>query len=433
MNNQDVASAVKQKQALAGLVLIAALFLALRVPVMYHQPGGYDEDFYAVPGLTILRTGIPQLPHVPARNPESVFLYADTALYSEPPLYFYFQAAFYSVLPHVYGTGRLASAIAGLGIVACVYFLSRAAGAGVMAALAGAALLSLSRWFYFPAICARPDTLCGLFGLAAILALVEWRRDSRMTSLLLVGILLGLGGLTHFFAIIYAMQIGLVVAWWSRGWKRLVNFGVVTATAIVVFCAWVPLITMAPDVFKSQLGNQLGGTSGGPMWLRVALPWASLRSQLTVMWEHIGAIQCVIPTAATLLSTYLGITSRNPVLTLVCGFAWSAMYLICVMVGPDHPVYGYWVYPAGLMFVALAYALDAVARALMRSRPAESAERMSLETRSCAGMCALAIVVALSFVPVRTGESCWCICSTGTISTMTRQDCAEVDRQRARK
>ena len=56
------------------------MFLALRGPVMYHQPGGYDEDFYAVPGLTILQSGIPRLPHVPARNPESVFYHGDTAL-----------------------------------------------------------------------------------------------------------------------------------------------------------------------------------------------------------------------------------------------------------------------------------------------------------------------------------------------------------------
>src|SRR5688572_5310104 len=110
------ASAIEPSTALmnpgGGLAVIALIFLVVRAPVMYHQPGGYDEDFYSVPGLTILDSGLPRLPHVPARNPESVFLHADQVLYSEPPLYFYLQAMLYSLLPDVYGTARLTSAIA---------------------------------------------------------------------------------------------------------------------------------------------------------------------------------------------------------------------------------------------------------------------------------------------------------------------------------
>ena len=78
---------------------------------MYRQPGGQDEDYYAVPGLMCLRTGIPSLPHVPALNQESVFFRADKAIFAEPPLYFYLQAVFYAVLPDVYGTARLATAV----------------------------------------------------------------------------------------------------------------------------------------------------------------------------------------------------------------------------------------------------------------------------------------------------------------------------------
>ena len=76
--------------------------------------------------------------------------------------------------------------------------------------------------------------------------------------LMMMGACLGLGGLTHFFAIICAIQLGLVVLWSSRGWSRLTNPAVLTATSIFVFCAWLPLIAMAPEVFREQLGNQLG-------------------------------------------------------------------------------------------------------------------------------------------------------------------------------
>lgn len=391
-------AAVPRKTSLVGLAIIALVFLIVRAPVMYHQPGGYDEDFYAVPGLMILDGGVPRLPHVPARNPESVFIHADRALYSEPPLYFYVQAILYSLLPDVYGTARLASAFAGLAAVVCVFRLSLAAGAGNVAALLGAALFSLSRWFYFPAICARPDTLCALIGFLAILLFLRWRSDQRIKWLLLMGACLGLGGLTHFFAIIYAIQLGFVVLWSSRGWRRLFNPALLTATSIVVFCAWLPLIALAPDIFREQLGNQLGDTSGGPMWLRAVAPWESFRYQLPVMWEHIGAIQCVIPVAALLLSTYRGLTTRNPPLLLIGGLGISAVYLICVFVGPDHPVYGYWVYPAGLMFVALASALDAAARRLAqrthRNRSAPSPDRV--HAIACL---TLASIIGVSFLP----------------------------------
>ncbi|MBL8850790.1 MAG: glycosyltransferase family 39 protein [Planctomycetaceae bacterium] len=396
--SRTAGSGVSRRSAWIGLALIGALFLALRMPVMYHQPGGYDEDFYAVPGLTILQGGVPRLPHVPARNPESVFIHADHVLYSEPPLYFYFQAALYSLLPDVYGTARLTSALAGLALVACVYRLSLAAGAGCMASLAGTALFSLSRWFYFPAICARPDTLCALFGLLAILAVLRWRSDQRRRWLLLMGACLGLGGLTHFFAIIYAIQLGLIVAGSSRGWGRLVNPAVLTLTSIVVFCAWLPLIAMAPDIFREQLGNQLGDTSGGPMWLRAIAPWESFRYQLPVMWEHIGAIQCVIPAAALLFGAGLGIATRNSTLLLVGGLGLTAVYLICVFVGPDHPVYGYWVYPAGLMFVPLASALDAAARRLAQLTHRNSSATTPDPVHAIAGVI-LASLLGLAFLP----------------------------------
>ncbi len=78
---------------------------------MYRQPGGQDEDCYAVPGWTFLKEGIPRLPHIPARNPESVFYRAEEAIYCEPPFYFCFQSLFYALFPVCYGTARLSSTV----------------------------------------------------------------------------------------------------------------------------------------------------------------------------------------------------------------------------------------------------------------------------------------------------------------------------------
>lgn len=346
------------RTAVIGLGTIALLFCALRVPVMYRQPGGYDEDFYSVPGLTILDDGFPRLPHVPARNPESAFYKSEQVLYSEPPLFFYLQALFYRFLPPVYGTARLASGLAGLLLLACVYRLARLAGAGAVAALAATGLFSFSRWFYFPATCARPDVLCGLWGFLAFLVVLRWRRAPRVSTLALAGILLGLGGLTHFFAIIYAVQLAVVVAWASRGWGRLLNPCVLAACAMAVFSVWLPMIALAPEAFRVQIANQFSEPSGRPLWQRLLLPWEALSYQLPMMWGHIGAGQWLAPGGAVVWSLLSDGARPEPVLRLAGWLAATSIGLICILVGNHHPVIGYWVYPAGLMFVCLACGLQ---------------------------------------------------------------------------
>lgn len=382
-----------------GLATIAVLFCGLRAPVMYRQPGGYDEDFYSVPGLTILAGGLPRLPHVPARNPESAFYMAEQVLYSEPPLYFYVQAAFYLVLPHVYGTARLVSGVAGLLLLACVYRLARLAGAGTAAALTAAGLFSFSRWFFFPATCARPDVLCGLWGFLAILAVLRWRSTPRLSTLLLAGVLLGLGGLTHFFAIIYAVQLAVVVALASRGWGRLLNPGLMAVCALVVFSLWLPMIALSPEAFRVQIANQFTAESGRPLWQRLLLPWEALAYQLPMMWGHIGAVQWLAPGGATLWSLLSPHARQAPVLTLSAWLAVSAIGLICLLVGNHHPVIGYWVYPAGLMFVCLACGLQRLAETIaarVSRNPADAAR----STAASVGLIAsAALLLALAFLP----------------------------------
>ena len=91
-----------------GLFALGALFLLWRFPTMWCQPGGQDEECYAVPGLTILTSGRPQMPQLPVRDTRSVFYRSDDAVYLEPPFFFYFQSLFYAVLPDT-PTGRPAS------------------------------------------------------------------------------------------------------------------------------------------------------------------------------------------------------------------------------------------------------------------------------------------------------------------------------------
>jgi hypothetical protein len=260
--------------------------------------------------------------------------------------------------PDVYGTARLASGVAGLLMAWLIYRLSLAAGASIAGALWAAGLLTCSRWFYFAATCARPDILCGAFGMAAILCIFRWQQARRMKELVLAGICLGLGGLSHPFAMVYALQLAAWVFFVSRGWNRLGQPAFLAMIALLTFSLWLPLIALYPEAFEVQFRNQFGGTAGGPIWQRAVLPIPSLWYHLHQMGEHAGTIQFLLAAVGLVGCTIASWRGRISELWTVCCLAWSSMYLMSVAVGPNHRVIGYWVYPAGLMFVCVGQGLQ---------------------------------------------------------------------------
>ncbi len=344
------------------IVLLGASFLALRVPVLYHQPGGQDEDCYAVPGLTILETGIPRMPHVPARNTESVYYRSDDALYSEPPLYFYWQALFYAMLPDRYGTARLASAVAGLLAAACLVLLGRGSNITSRAALWGAGLFIFSRWFYFPATSARPDILCTLFGFIAIYCMFRWRAVQQIRWLISAGVAIGLGGLAHPFALVYAVQLAVWGAWSARGWRRIVDPCVLGGISILVAALWIPLILIYPETFKVQFESQFLGPHSGGLLYRIVMPWESLQYHFLGpfgMFQHLSLWQAALAIVPAVICLFCSSQATFPLRT-VCWLGLSSIYVMAVIVGPHHPVMGYWSYSAGLMFLCTGWCIEQV-------------------------------------------------------------------------
>jgi 4-amino-4-deoxy-L-arabinose transferase-like glycosyltransferase len=360
--------------ALAGILLA---FFLVRLPLMYRQPGGIDEEQYAIPGLTILRTGLPQLPQLPSRAPESVFFRADEILYAQPPLYFYVQSLFYLILPPVYGTARLVSAISGAGVIWLTSQLAQrpgcSAASGTLspapnspAALWSAGLLSLSRVFFFPATSARPDMLCAFFGMAAIWGVFRWQQATRLSGLILIGVLIGLGGLTHPFAIAYAIQIAVWLALLGSGRERLIRLAVVAGVALAVFSLWLPLILLHPDVFAVQFRNQfLSPDSQGLLW-RLAFPWTSLRYHATYLWGYVTPWQALLLLGPLCVCSLNSWRSSDRNLRTVCGLAWSALYLICVCTGPHHFIWGYFAYPAALCLIPAGWLIACIGAWLKR-------------------------------------------------------------------
>jgi 4-amino-4-deoxy-L-arabinose transferase-like glycosyltransferase len=337
--------------------LILLAFVVVRLPVMLRQPGSIDEEFYAVPGWTIVRFGIPRAPHVPQRDPQRVFYRADEAFFVEPPLGFYWQALFFALLPDTYAAARIASGVAALATIWLVYELSRRLYRNEAAALWGAGLYSLFRTFYFPAMTGRPDMLCTALGLGALWLMAHWqeRRDRR--RLVAVGGLLGLGGLTHPLALVYALQIAGWLLLAGRGWKKLIDLSIVVIAGVAVFALWLALILRFPEQFRGQFLNHVH--SGPGILERMLLPWESLRYHAWMMSGHLGRVQFWLLLGGWAVAVALhwrngGRGSRIAVL-----LAASGVFLLATLAGV-HPTQYYWCYPTALLCVCLGSVIQAL-------------------------------------------------------------------------
>lgn len=352
----------RQGRVFLGLLGLGLAFLLWRMPSMWREPGWQDEECYAIPGLTILQTGVPQLPPIPSRNPRSVFYRADEVVFLEPPLSFYVQAAFYAVLPKVHGTARLASALAGVCLIFLTGWLAVRRGVRPSAVLWGMGLLLMSRWFYFGAITARPDVLCSACGAAALLFVDFWTRTSRRRWLIAAGVAVGCGGLMHPFALAYAVQVAVWTALAARGRERIVAPLTVGLVAVLVASSWLILIIPHPETFETQFRNQFVHDRGGPVIPRLLWPWESLLFHARFLWPHLGPWQFLLAMVGAAAGLVLGRIDRDRDLMTLGWLAASAGFLIAVLVGPHHPVFGYFTYFAALAFVGVGCVIDRILR-----------------------------------------------------------------------
>lgn len=332
------------------LAAIVAGFLALRLPAVILQPGQQDEQWFAVPGCTVAREGVPRIPYAPNRDPHSMFYRADEALFALPPGFFYAQAPFFLVLPAGYPTGRLPSLLSAVAAILLTYEFGRRAG-GATAGLWGAGLYAASRVVLFPATFARPDMLCGTLGLGALLALWSWHDERRPNRLLLAGGLLGLGLLCHPFAAVYCVLSAVWVLLTGRGAReKMSSLALLVACSMLVAAAWLPLIVSHPEIFQSQFFNNVLSRSGPGLFSRLVFPWPYLLHQGRLLLEQAGVWQTGLMTAglasATLLAWRQGGTPRRLVFV-----AWAAVFLLAAFQGL-HPTKGYLCFTGALVFAA---------------------------------------------------------------------------------
>ncbi len=339
------------------LFAIVVAFLLFRAPPLIHQPGRIDEECYAVPGMTILQTGLPQLPHMPSRNPSSMFYRADEILYAEPPLYFYLQSIFYAVLPVSYPTGRLLSAVSSAVVLCLTAKLTVRWTSSFAAGLWAAGLLGLSRWFHYPTTLARPDMLCTLFGVAAILSTDQWVRTQHRRWLVVTGAILGFGGLTLPLALVMAILIAGWVLVESRGIGRLVHPVSIAVSSLGVFSLWWLLIRINPDVFRVQFNNQFLGLGSDEALHWIKKPFASLAYHTRFLWMNIGAYQFLLAFGAALTTTIVGFLSPDANRIRLSTLTWGSFLLLSLIVGRHHDIPGYWAFTGVLLFVCIGWTI----------------------------------------------------------------------------
>ncbi|MCM2373254.1 ArnT family glycosyltransferase [Aporhodopirellula aestuarii] len=367
-DNERARERSRYRNLLYVLVPIA-LFTVLRLPALIHQPGMQDEQWFAVPGLTVWQEGIPRIPYVPTRRRETLFENADVCLMALPPGLFYVQAPFFAVFPAGYATARIPLFLGALVAIVLTFRTTRLLSRRVVASeeqrrsefaipaiVAGVAATSIavSRPLLFTGLTTRPDLLCILCGWVAILIL--WKRLSldRLKDSFLIGCVCGLGALFHPFALVFCIQVGVAGLFGAGTWKRrILHVLSMAGGTVAVLLLWLPLILAFPHEFRSQFFANVLDRAGPGLPSRLLWPLPALRHHAGLLWEFLGPAQCALLAIGLILGSFtLWRTRRDRIAIGYIALVWSSVYLTATVAGL-HPTKGYWMYPFMWIIVLL--------------------------------------------------------------------------------
>lgn len=369
-------------QNVAFVIAIAVLaYSILRLPMVLFSSGQMDEQWFAVPGYTVWKEGIPRIPYCPTRLRENFFENADRCLFALPPGLHYVQAPFFAIFPAGYPTARIPSFLGGIvGLIVLGFLTRRLVGTGFVWGM-GLILFAMSRPMMFTGITARPDILCCVCCWSAIACMWRWAdRESAQAKgmaweLIAAGSLCGLGLLFHPFALVACLQCGLWGCSRRGSWgQRLLRGVSIAVPAFLVLCLWLPLILRFPYEFQSQFTSNVLERSGPGLTQRLVWPWASLWHHARYQWEYNQAIQFGFLFIGTLLGL-LALRSCDASGPVDPKIRWriaililSSIYLTATVAGL-HPTKGYWVYAIGWAYPLAVLGWTSAAKTAARFLP----------------------------------------------------------------
>jgi hypothetical protein len=210
--------------------------------------------------------------------------------------------------------------------------------------------------------------LCGMFGLLTMLMLARWQRGNQTRYLLFAGVFLGLAGLSHPFAIVFAIQAGGWILWSTHGGTRkLVALLVLGGATAGTFLLWLPLIVQAPDLFMAQFVSNIVSPAGPGLLSRLLWPWESFLHHWPQLVDRAHPLQggalvfgwAALPVVRALAKKNVETepSGSSPARPMTCWWlAGTSVYLLIAAQG-QHPIQGYWCYSAGLFSLCLAASL----------------------------------------------------------------------------
>ncbi len=358
MHGSPLPAASSSRLDIARLALLVAwvAFGVLRFPMVLQQPGQFDEEYFATAGFTTWQEGVPRFPGCLVTQGDTVLTSEhdyvrsmSSCLFIEPPLIYLAEAPFFAALPVRYSTARLPTFLAGFVAIWLVYCLSRRLIEQRWVLGLGLVMFAVSRPLMFTSIIARPDLLCGVFGLLAILTMMRWQSEPKWRWLVIAGSLCGLGLLSHPFSAVYCLQCGVwTLASQGTLTDRLKRASLLTGCSLVVFSLWLPLILAFPTEIEQQFSWNVLDHVGPGIGARFLWPWKSLWNHWDLQSEFNGPYQTGFLVMGTIVGSGFwwraSAEHRRHVILI-----WTAGYLTAVLAGM-HRTKGYWIYPIGLMY-----------------------------------------------------------------------------------
>jgi hypothetical protein len=388
--NTSAAKSAATNRSWFWLLLAFALYAVGRYPFVTHASGQMDEQWFAVPGLTMWQEGIPRIPYCPTRRRETYFENADKCIMALPPGLHFVQAPFFAILPAGYPTARMPLFLGGFAVIAVVWFFASLVCTNPTTGGIATCMVAVSRPLLFTAVTARPDLLCALCGLLAVSMLWKWHGRTKWRYLVKAGFLCGLGALFHPFAIVFCFQAGL----WALGRQgtirlRFLRAATLTSAAIAGISLWLPWIIMFPYEFQSQFTSNVLERSGPGIASRMLWPWVSLKQHWNQQWDFNEPAQFIFLVIGLLVGTLMWfVNGRTTERTRYLILTWSAIYFTATMAGV-HPTKGYWLYPIALLYPL---AVDGVGLVVSRMLGEERAKSMIVTA-------GLALAMALVMLP----------------------------------